>query len=84
MAYVITDACINDNLCAPECPEECIKHGVVEFQGVKYDQYFIDASTCGDCGLCETMCPNSAILSDTDLTASEKHFVGASAAFYAQ
>ena len=83
MAYVIVNTCENDDVCAPSCPEEAISHGEIVVDGVEYNQYFIDATKCSDCGACESVCPTESIYSDLDLAPKEKHFVAVSAAFFA-
>jgi ferredoxin--NADP+ reductase len=84
MPYVITDACIKDGLCEPVCPEESISSGTIEIDGKVYDQYFIDPSTCLDCGSCEAECPSGAIYAEDDLPANLKQFKGINAAFHKQ
>jgi len=83
MAYVITNACSKDDVCATGCPEEAISSGVIEFEGKEYDQYFIDPSKCTDCGTCEAGCPEMAIYMDDDLPSSAKQFKAVNAAFFA-
>lgn len=61
MAFVITDACINEKAadCADFCPVDCIEEGE--------DQYFINADICIDCGGCESACPVGAVYYEEDL-----------------
>lgn len=82
MAYVITDECTKDDVCATACPEECISVGTVEVDGQSYDQYFIDPSRCTDCGLCEQSCPNAAIYAEFDLPTALKRFAKANTVFF--
>jgi len=84
MAYVITGACCKDDVCATGCPEEAISQGTVTLDGVTYDQYFIDASKCSDCGACESTCPEAAIFQEDDMPPKVKHFKAVNAAFFAQ
>jgi len=84
MAYVILGTCEKDDVCATACPDEAISHGTVTVDGVEYDQYYIDATKCNECGTCESMCPSSSILIDLDLTDKEKIYQKVSAAFFAQ
>jgi ferredoxin len=59
MALMITDECINCDVCEPECPNEAISQGV-EF-------YVIDASKCTECvghfdvPQCREVCPVDCI-----------------------
>ena len=59
MALIITDECINCDVCEPECPNEAISQGV-EF-------YVIDASKCTECvghfdvPQCREVCPVDCI-----------------------
>lgn len=82
MPYVITDACVKDDICAPVCPEESISVGTVEVDGTTYDQYFIDPSSCLDCGSCESVCPSGAIYMEDDLPADLKKFTAINAKFF--
>ena len=59
MALIITDACINCDVCEPACPNEAISQGV-EF-------YVIDADKCTECvghfdrPQCVELCPVDCI-----------------------
>jgi len=59
MALMITDECINCDVCEPVCPNKAI------FQGT--DIYEIDAGLCTECvghfdePQCQTVCPVSCI-----------------------
>ena len=54
MALLITQDCINCDVCAPECPNEAISLGP--------DIYVIDPDKCIDCGTCAGVCPSEAII----------------------
>ena len=62
MALLITDECINCDVCEPECPNGAI------FMGVEI--YEIDPAKCTECvghfgePQCQVVCPVSCILSD--------------------
>jgi NAD-dependent dihydropyrimidine dehydrogenase PreA subunit len=60
--YVITEACVDvmDQSCVRECPVDCI------YEGVR--QLWIHPGECIDCGACESVCPESAIYYEADLT----------------
>ena len=59
MALMITDACINCDVCEPECPNEAISQGP--------EIYVIDAHRCTECvghfdtPQCREVCPVDCI-----------------------
>ncbi|MCP4765168.1 MAG: YfhL family 4Fe-4S dicluster ferredoxin [Gammaproteobacteria bacterium] len=64
MALIITDECINCDVCEPECPNEAISKG---------DEYFvIDPEICTECvghyetQQCVEVCPADCIPLDPD------------------
>ncbi|MDR1530119.1 MAG: YfhL family 4Fe-4S dicluster ferredoxin [Burkholderiales bacterium] len=64
MALLITDECINCDVCEPECPNNAIS------QGEEY--YEIDSSKCTECvghydaPQCQDVCPVDCIIPDPD------------------
>jgi len=70
MALLITDECINCDVCEPECPNQAI------FMGV--DIYQIDATRCTECvghfeaPQCVQVCPVSCIPLDPNNTESKE------------
>lgn len=70
MALVITDQCINCDVCEPECPNEAIS------QGVEY--YVIDPERCTQCvghfetPQCQEVCPVECIPLDPNHEESEE------------
>ena len=64
MALIITDDCINCDVCEPECPNEAI------FEGEEI--YEIDPSKCTECvghydePQCQVVCPVDCIPLDPD------------------
>ncbi len=64
MALLITDECINCDICEPECPNDAI------FQGEEY--YEIEPSKCTECvghfeeSQCTKVCPISCIIIDPE------------------
>ena len=70
MALLITDECINCDVCEPECPNEAISQGE-EF-------YVLDPTRCTECvghfesSQCVEVCPVECILVDPDRTESQE------------
>ena len=64
MALIITDDCINCDVCEPECPNEAISEGE--------EIYEIDPSKCTECvghydePQCQLVCPVDCIPVDPD------------------
>ena len=64
MALLITDECINCDVCEPECPNEAISMGP--------EIYHIDPARCTECvghfdqPQCRQICPVSCIPNDPD------------------
>ena len=64
MALIITDDCINCDVCEPECPNEAISMGP--------EIYVIDPDKCTECvghfgePQCQQVCPVSCIPQDPD------------------
>jgi ferredoxin len=84
MPYVIAEPCggCKDRACIPVCPCDIIHEGTVEVDGRRYDQLFIDADECIDCGLCEPECPVDAIFAADELPDAWRAFAGINVAFY--
>jgi ferredoxin len=68
MALMITDACINCDVCEPECPNEAISQGP--------EIYVIDVSRCTECvghfdaPQCREVCPVDCIPVNPDFVES--------------
>ncbi|MEC5399246.1 YfhL family 4Fe-4S dicluster ferredoxin [Uliginosibacterium sp. H1] len=64
MSLIITDECINCDVCEPECPNEAISQGA--------EIYEIDPSKCTECvghfdePQCQQVCPVDCIPLDKD------------------
>jgi ferredoxin len=58
MTHVITSLCLRDNGCIDVCPVECITPGEPAEQ---WPTFYVDPSSCIDCGACVPECPYSAI-----------------------
>jgi ferredoxin len=69
MALMITDECINCDVCEPECPNEAI------FQGIEI--YEINPSKCTECvghfdePQCQQVCPVDCIPLNPDVVESK-------------
>lgn len=84
MAFVIAEPCAGckDMGCVAACPIDIIHPGIVEWNGKRFDQLFINTEECIDCGLCEPECPVDAIYQDDELPEEWKHYEEVNAAFY--
>lgn len=66
MALMITDECINCDVCEPECPNDAISSGE--------EYYVIDASKCTECvghfeePQCKRVCPVDCIPFNPEFT----------------
>lgn len=64
MALIITDECINCDVCEPECPNDAISQGE--------EIYHIDSNRCTECvghydvPQCVEVCPVDCIISDPE------------------
>ncbi|HYJ18161.1 MAG TPA: YfhL family 4Fe-4S dicluster ferredoxin [Burkholderiales bacterium] len=78
MALMITDECINCDVCEPECPNDAIAQGL--------EIYEIDPAKCTECvghydrPQCQEVCPVDCIPQDPDRVESpdqlqQKYFV---------
>ncbi len=70
MALIITDECINCDVCVPECPNDAISEGD--------EIYEIDVALCTECvghfdePQCVEVCPVDCIPKDPDNEESEE------------
>jgi ferredoxin len=70
MSLIITDECINCDVCEPECPNEAISQGE--------EIYVIDPNKCTECvghydePQCVQVCPVDCIPKDTNHVESEE------------
>ena len=70
MALLITDACINCDVCEPECPNGAITQGE--------EIYVIDPALCTECvghyetSQCVEVCPVDCIILDPDVVESRE------------
>ena len=82
MAYVITDACVKDFLCAAECPSNAVRPLSDEAGADSVTQLFINPDECIDCGNCISVCPSNAIFPIDELPADKAAFVEKNAAYF--
>ncbi len=61
---IATDTCQGVADCVDACPVACIKPGTIKNKkGTDY--FWIDFSTCIDCGICYQVCPvEGAVIAD--------------------
>jgi len=73
MSLIITEECINCDVCEPECPNEAISQGD--------EVYVIDPSRCTECvghydePQCVEVCPVDCIPSDSDCIETQEQLV---------
>ena len=83
MAYVITDTCIKDALCADVCPTDCIHPKPDEPAFEAATQMYVDPKECIDCGACVQACTSGSMFALEDLPENLKGFAEKNTAFYA-
>jgi ferredoxin len=84
MAYVITDACIKDELCVDVCPTDCIHPKKDEPGFEEATQLFVDPNGCIDCGACVPACTSDSIRPVEELSEEEKPFIEKNAAYFSK
>jgi ferredoxin len=73
MALIITDECINCDVCEPECPNQAISQGA--------EIYVIDATRCTECvghfdtPQCREVCPVDCIPFDPDVVETREQLL---------
>lgn len=82
MAYVITDSCIKDQLCADVCPTDCIHPKKDEPAFEEETQMYVDPNGCIDCGACVPVCTSDSIHALDEVPEDKKAFIEKNAAFY--
>jgi ferredoxin len=74
VALIITDECINCDVCEPECPNDAISQGA--------EIYVIDPSRCTECvghfdvPQCREVCPVDCIPFDADVVETHEQLLG--------
>jgi NAD-dependent dihydropyrimidine dehydrogenase PreA subunit len=82
MAYVVTDACILDFVCAEQCATAAIAPTANDPAAGTVSQVFINPDECIDCGNCADICAQNAIFPGDDLPAEKAHFAAKNAAYF--
>lgn len=82
MAFIITSACIKDELCVDVCPTDCIHPKKDEPAFEEVQQLFVDPEECIDCGACVPVCTSDAIHEAQEVPEDLRPFVAANAAYY--
>ena len=83
MSLLITEECINCDVCVPECPNEAIYFGgSYPYGHEKYsDVYVIDGDLCTECvghfdePQCVVVCPVDVCLPDPDRVETEEELL---------
>ncbi|HUN85774.1 MAG TPA: ferredoxin family protein [Terracidiphilus sp.] len=74
MAYVITDACIKDFVCAEQCATSAIAPLAGDPAAETVPHLFINPDECIDCGSCASVCEQNAIYLADELPQDKAHF----------
>jgi NAD-dependent dihydropyrimidine dehydrogenase PreA subunit len=82
MAYVITDACIKDFVCAAECSTAAIAPTVDDAAAGSVSQLFINPDECIDCGNCASICEQNAIFPMDELPVDKAQFAEKNKAYF--
>ncbi|MGD0731130.1 MAG: 4Fe-4S binding protein [Terracidiphilus sp.] len=82
MAYVITDACTKDFVCAAECSTAAIAPTAEDAAAGTVSQLFINPDECIDCGNCADICAQHAIFPVDDLPADKAHFAAKNQVYF--
>jgi NAD-dependent dihydropyrimidine dehydrogenase PreA subunit len=82
MAYVITDACIKDFVCAAECATAAIAPTLDDAAAGTVSHLFINPDECIDCGNCAGICAQNAIFAEDELPADKAHFAEKNRAYF--
>jgi NAD-dependent dihydropyrimidine dehydrogenase PreA subunit len=82
MAYVITDACTKDFVCAAECTAVAISPVEGDAKADSVSQLYINPDECLDCGNCVAVCESNAIFALDELPADKADFADKNKAFF--
>ena len=82
MAYVVTDACTKDFVCAAECATAAIAPQASDANAGAVSQVYINPDECIDCGNCASVCEQNAIFAEDELPADKAHFAEKNKAYF--
>ncbi len=82
MAYVVTDACTKDFVCAAECATAAIAPVAGDANAGTVSQVYINPDECIDCGTCASVCAQNAIFALDELPADKAHFAEKNRAYF--
>jgi ferredoxin len=82
MAFVVTDACIKDFACVPECSTAAIAPAESDPAAATVTQVFINPDECIDCGTCAAICAQNAIFPQDELPADKAAFAWKNKAYF--
>jgi ferredoxin len=82
MAYVVTDACTLDFVCAAECATAAIAPTAADPAAGTVSQVFINPDECIDCGNCAGICAQNAIFAEDNLPAEKASFAAKNMAYF--
>lgn len=82
MAYVVTDACKKDFVCAVECATAAIAPMQGDPAAGTVSQVFINPDECIDCGNCANVCEYNAIFPEAELPADKAEFADKNRAYF--
>jgi len=82
MAYVVTDACVKDFVCADACSTFAIRPAPGEPEADEVAQVFINPDDCIDCGSCASACEQNAIFPEDELPEGKMQFAEKNRAFF--
>jgi len=82
MAFVVTDACIKDFVCVPECTTAAIAPAENDAAAATVSQVFINPDECIDCGNCASVCAQNAIFALEELPADKTEFAEKNQAYF--
>jgi NAD-dependent dihydropyrimidine dehydrogenase PreA subunit len=82
MAYVVTDACTKDFVCAAECATAAIAPVAGDANAGTVSQVYINPDECIDCGNCASVCAQNAIFALDELPPGKAQFAEKNRAYF--
>jgi len=83
VAFVITDNCTKDELCAQACPVDCIHPRSDNDAFAGTSQMYVNPAECIDCGACLPVCPSNAIFPLDEVPADKQQFIAINEQYFA-